>query len=69
MLGLLICKEHQDLICGYAPVIDDPDAPSLASSGQIPSNLPNTTRVLDNIAGIGVIRQMLLKLSLCLIRH
>ena len=36
---------------------------------KIPSNLPNTTRVLDNIAGIGVIRQMLLKLSVCLIRH
>jgi len=43
------------LIFGYAPVVDHPDTASLAGSGQIPSNFPDTACVLDNIADVGVI--------------
>ena len=69
LLSLLVRQEHQDLIFGYAPVVDHPDTASLAGSGQIPSNLPNSTCVLDDIAGVGVIGQILLKLSVGLVRH
>jgi hypothetical protein len=69
LLGFPVREKRQDLIFGYASVVDHSDAASLAGSGQIPSNLSNTTRTLDYIARLRMIGQMLLKFSVSLIRH
>jgi len=60
-------KEQVDLVCLRAPVVQHANAAALASTRQSPSNFSQSGATPDQIPGIRIVNQPLLKRSIVFI--